>query len=534
VYTGPANVPSEQKQGGDDVGSATVIDAVPYYNTGTTAGYTNDYDEVCPYTGSTAPDVVYSFAPDADIVVDISLCDSDYDTKLYLYENTVTPGDPFACNDDACPGYRSALWELQLYGGNTYYIVVDGYGTDYGDYVIDMTEYFEPDPFECPPGAGYEVELCGEDLNGGCNMSTPAFQPIECGDTVCGWIWADGGTRDTDWYTVEFFVETEVTFSGSANFTFVIGFVDTSDCALASSLDPYATGNPDDVVSVTRTCGPGVYWVFVSHQDYYDHPCGTNNDYWCALDCPEGPVLWLSAAPETGTVPGGGTLPITVNYDATELTNGVYSADLKIMHDGRGDTLVPCQITIGDVVPPDTLVLVPDPISSMMENDIEGVDPNGYIYIGDDLGWVDPVVTTVGNGRATIPCTSEPIGYYPGLTPPILKLTFDLSDFAAMYNEGLMWDCDTRSYTVTGTDDGEPISAGDDFTYCGHTSGDLNLDGQIDISDLVMMVEWMFAGGPAPEVLLTADIDGNGEIDISDLVAFVDYMFNNGTPPAYQ
>ena len=39
----------------------TVIDALPYVMMGTTVGYTDDYDEECPYTGSTSPDVVYSF-----------------------------------------------------------------------------------------------------------------------------------------------------------------------------------------------------------------------------------------------------------------------------------------------------------------------------------------------------------------------------------------------------------------------------------------------------------------------------------------
>jgi len=529
TYGGPPNVPSEQKQGGDNVGTATVISTIPHYSTGTTAGYINDYDAVCPYAGSTSPDVVYSYAPGADIHLTLDLCASGYDTKVYVYENSV--GNMIACNDDACPGYRSYIEDVPMTGGNTYYIVVDGYGGDYGDYVLDISEYVVPDPFECPPGAGSEVEACGEDLNGGCNMAVPGFQPIACGDTVCGTIWADGGTRDTDWYTVDFYVQTDVTFTGSANFPFVIGFVDTSDCNLASSLNPYAVGNPDDVKSVTRTCGPGTYWVFMSHQSFYDYPCGTSNDYWIALDCPEGPVLWLSAAPEGGTIPSNGTLPISVNWDATELTNGLYEAALKILHDGRGEKIVPCMIEIGDVVPPDTLVLDPEIINWMMVNEVEDVD--GHIYIGDDLGWVNPVVTAVGNGTSTIPCTQETIGYYPGLTAPILKLTFDLGDFAGMYDEGLMWDCDTRSYVVTGADDGGPISAGDDFTYCGHTAGDLNLDGVIDISDLVFMVEWMFNGGDAPQVLETADLDGNGAVDISDLVYMVDYMFMGGAAPQH-
>ena len=52
---------SSPRQGGDTDVDATVIDALPYLMMGTTVGYTDDYDEECPYTGSTSPDVVYSF-----------------------------------------------------------------------------------------------------------------------------------------------------------------------------------------------------------------------------------------------------------------------------------------------------------------------------------------------------------------------------------------------------------------------------------------------------------------------------------------
>ncbi|MCK4694155.1 MAG: hypothetical protein KAT74_00260, partial [Candidatus Cloacimonetes bacterium] len=132
------------RQGGDNIGSATVISGLPYTDTGTTMGYTDDYDEVCPYTGSTSPDVVYAYTPSGDESINIDLCNSWYDTKVYVYENGWTPGSPYACNDDyyyggdPCGSYVSAIFNLDIYGGNTYYIVVDGYGGDYGDYEINI------------------------------------------------------------------------------------------------------------------------------------------------------------------------------------------------------------------------------------------------------------------------------------------------------------------------------------------------------------------------------------------------------------
>lgn len=141
-FTGSPNIPDRNVilQGGDNIGSATSIPSLPYHDTGTTSGYTDDYDEACPSSGSISPDVVYSYTPPADAIVDITLCNgSDYDTKLYLYENGYTPGNPYACNDDECPGYVSELIGVFLTGGNTYYIVIDGFGGDHGNYVLDMT-----------------------------------------------------------------------------------------------------------------------------------------------------------------------------------------------------------------------------------------------------------------------------------------------------------------------------------------------------------------------------------------------------------
>ena len=48
--------------------------------------YTDDLDFVCPYDGSTSPDVFYAFTPDEDMVIDIGTCNSGFDTKLYVLD----------------------------------------------------------------------------------------------------------------------------------------------------------------------------------------------------------------------------------------------------------------------------------------------------------------------------------------------------------------------------------------------------------------------------------------------------------------
>jgi hypothetical protein len=140
----PAPDPSVILQGGDNVATATVIPSLPYTDAGTTVGYTNDYDETCPYSGGTAPDVVYSFTAVVDSYIVANICNSDFDTKMYVYEGSVTPGSPLACNDDACgsDGYKSQLPRMRVLAGQIYYIIVDGYGTSSaGNYelVVDYT-----------------------------------------------------------------------------------------------------------------------------------------------------------------------------------------------------------------------------------------------------------------------------------------------------------------------------------------------------------------------------------------------------------
>ncbi len=71
-------------------------------------------------------------------------------------------------------------------------------------------------------------------------------------------------------------------------------------------------------------------------------------------------------------------------------------------------------------------------------------------------------------------------------------------------------------------------------TCCiGELRGNIDMDpaDQIDISDLVFIVDYMFNGGPEPPCFDEADMNCDGVIDISDLVWVVDYMFTGGPPP---
>jgi hypothetical protein len=212
----PVNVPSGERQGGDTIANALLIPSFPYTDNGTTAGRVDDYDEVCPYDGSTSPDVVYRFAPTTTVVATLDLCNSSFDTKLYIYDAAL---NLIACNDDfnvaPCYVYSSKLESVTFNAGNTYYIIIDGYGGASGAYVLAITPPPPPCVVECPAGSGLEGEpaLVNEYVdnhNGGCNTDpgTP-FQVLEAAPgttslTMCGvsgWYTAGGlQSRDTDWF----------------------------------------------------------------------------------------------------------------------------------------------------------------------------------------------------------------------------------------------------------------------------------------------------------------------------------------------
>ncbi len=137
------------KQGGEDLGDATVIPGLPYTDTGTTEGHLDDYDETCPYPAPGSPDVVYLWTADFTGSVAVDLCGSAFDTKLYVYADAVTPGAPWACNDDyydaasGCGEFVSFIEDMFVYEGVTYIIVVDGYGGEAGAYDLNMTLNYE-------------------------------------------------------------------------------------------------------------------------------------------------------------------------------------------------------------------------------------------------------------------------------------------------------------------------------------------------------------------------------------------------------
>jgi hypothetical protein len=281
--------PVSDRQGGENIANAVPIGSLPYYDSGATCDNVDDYDEVCNYPNSTSPDVVYSFYAATNQRVNLDLCGSGYDTKLYVYDsagNVIDCNDDYYAPDDPCGDYVSYLRNLELIGGQTYYIVIDGYGGDCGSYVFLMEASANACLVECqdsdvlegePPMVPNYVDM----YNGGCN--SPPDYPFQdlgavngrlefCG--VTGWFDYEGEPyRDTDWFTVVLgpsgYLEARVYSEIDLNL-FELG---PQDCATVEVLQS-ENGGPCDPSGTLRIVGtPGdLVWIWVGPSYWATEP----------------------------------------------------------------------------------------------------------------------------------------------------------------------------------------------------------------------------------------------------------------------
>jgi len=61
--------------------------------------------------------------------------------------------------------------------------------------------------------------------------------------------------------------------------------------------------------------------------------------------------------------------------------------------------------------------------------------------------------------------------------------------------------------------------------------GDVTSDQEVDISDVVCLLNYMFFGGPPPSPLKVGDVNRDCLVDLADAVYLINYLFLNGPPP---
>jgi len=286
---------------GDTCATAISVPALPFSTSGNTCTCVSNYDVEtvnCTPDVVSGPDVVYRHTPSADGCIDITLCGggTTFDSKILLYQNSCSA--PVDCSDDWC-GLQSELTNVSVVAGNTYYIVVDGFEAECGDYQLEISPCAGPCDITCDRCATPENEPnCGlpvDTSNVGCNNpANPLFTPLTCGDTFCGTGANNGDIRDTDWYKLVLGVGTTVTWTVAAEFQAVVGVIETGGV-------DRCPGNPFFRVSMSAVLAPCTSgsvsgflpagtWYLVVTPDWADLvPCGAeyNAELTCGGPAPE-------------------------------------------------------------------------------------------------------------------------------------------------------------------------------------------------------------------------------------------------------
>ena len=312
---GQDNAPRLILQGGDNIGNSTVIEALPYVDSGATVGFVDDYDVECPVSGNGAPDVVYAFSPAVDMTLTISLCNgTDFDARLYIFKGS--PDSVIACNDDFCSGNLPLLSGIPVFASNTYYIVVDGSNGQSGNYTMEITA-----EIVCPVDATNENEPdCADEYidntNGGCGSDPVVFGNISCGETICArsgnYLLTGLQMRDTDWFSFSLSDSEEVTIDAIAEYPLYVFIMRQGppgrECDELSIL--YNQDVPAfEPLTMTHGLRAGSYWIWTAPSVFEGVPCGS--DY----------LLTLSCAPRCDYLPGDANGSSTFN--GLDVTYGV-------------------------------------------------------------------------------------------------------------------------------------------------------------------------------------------------------------------
>jgi hypothetical protein len=61
--------------------------------------------------------------------------------------------------------------------------------------------------------------------------------------------------------------------------------------------------------------------------------------------------------------------------------------------------------------------------------------------------------------------------------------------------------------------------------------GDVNGDGEIEVGDVVVLIDYLYRDGDPPDPFLSGDATCDQDVSVDDVVYLISYLFRNGPAP---
>ncbi|HOP06464.1 MAG TPA: dockerin type I domain-containing protein [candidate division Zixibacteria bacterium] len=168
-------------------------------------------------------------------------------------------------------------------------------------------------------------------------------------------------------------------------------------------------------------------------------------------------------------------------------------------------------------------VVYANAVDTMMATIVIGNFTAGYSLLNLDLSSIRINDSLVPDSIYSLPAYEYFIG-------EVLVLRETMKSLLASYP--IVWDTTLAEYRVTGLfNDKADLDLVALVPILGRATGDFNLDGSVDISDVIAMVTYYFSGGEPPADMTAVDMNHDGRLDITDLLALVERLFSERLEP---
>lgn len=241
------------------------------------------------------------------------------------------------------------------------------------------------------------------------------------------------------------------------------------------------------------------------------------------------PSPWLRASPWIGRIDPYRQIVVTIAGTSKNLELGQYNAEAIITHTGASNNKsvshIPVKFYVGVAA---GVTISPDPVNVLDAHKI--APPAGYVFIHPGLlpgGYTpeDVNASTVRINSIVVPTEAEFIG-------EVFAFKYSLADFVQTYP--ILWNTSNQAFDISGEfNDGTPFTLNYSVDFIGYTAGDANLDGNVNVADIVAIGNYVFRMFPVPKVLETADANCDGSVNISDAAYLTQFVFHEGSPPCH-